>query len=294
MDSNTKRMQCLVCGSQHLERLSSVFSRYQKKGIMSVGICPQCGHVQLTPLPMPEDVEYFNNRFLGKKYSTVTTGNGNHTLKLSLLKERIDGLVKPGMRVLDIGAGEGWAMNYFQGKACDYFAIEAIDDLRLALSKRGATVIAESIYDDLREYVGRFDVIIFRHILEHLTEPSRALDQIQDLLKPDGFLYLALPNGEKPEVSKGMTTSFFRPVHVSYFHQGNVVRLAHQSGLRTEKIVADREIYAIIRIGGVDLEERNFYMNMKSILKVAKYRAIFQDSKNIIKIFLRRVLSITQ
>lgn len=284
--------QCLICGGKDIERLSPVFSRYQTRFVMYVGICPQCGHIQLLPLPTPKEVSYFNDEFLGKKYTTEMSKNSNHDLKLSLLKERIDGRVKPGDRVLDIGAGEGWTLDYFTKKGCEYFAIEAIDDLRNSLGRRGATIIGDSIYDDLIDYKGCFDVVIFRHILEHLTEPKKALDNIERLLSSTGFLYLALPNGASPEIRKGVVTSFFRPVHVSYFHAGNVSRLAQQSGLETEEIGAEKEIYAIVTKGNGthSAENKNYYLEMKNVVKQAKSLALVKDLANMIKIILRRML----
>lgn len=292
LDKHTQNETCLVCGAANLEKIAPIFSRYQIKKIMHVGICSQCGHVQLFPLPKPEEVSFFNDVFLGRKYSPTKLENKNHKLKLKLLKERIDNLVRPEMKVLDIGAGEGWTMDYFQAQQCDYFAIEAIDGLRQSLEGRGAKVIGSSVYANVSEYHGTFDLIIFRHILEHLTEPRVALRQIEQLLRPDGMLYLALPNGQKPEIRKGVLTSFFRPVHVSYFHKGNVQRLGEQVGLQTKSLIADREIVAIMekKTGSVMKEkECNYYIDMNRVVKHARKKAIVIDLKNLLKIVIHRL-----
>jgi len=292
LDKHTHDETCLVCGGAKLEKLSPIFSRYQIKKIMHVGICPQCGHIQLLPLPKLEEVSFFNNIFLGRKYSQNKTENTNHKLKLKILKERIDVLVKPSMKVLDIGAGEGWTMGYFQTQQCDYFAIEAIDELRQSLEARGAKVIASSVYDDFSKYYGTFDLIIFRHILEHLTEPKAALRQIEKLLRPEGILYLALPNGQNPEIPKGVVTSFFRPVHVSYFHKGNVQRLGEQVGLQTNSIEAGREIVAIMEKSRSSVQKegkRNYYLEMKGVVKLARRKALAIDFKNLFKIVIHRL-----
>ncbi|WP_250657353.1 class I SAM-dependent methyltransferase [Alkalimarinus coralli] len=292
LDKPSQGEICLVCGRANIEKLSPVFSRYQIKKIMYVGICRQCGHIQLSPLPTPKEVSFFNDIFLGRKYTPNKAANKNHELKLKLLKERIGCLVKPGMKVLDIGAGEGWTMDYFQAQQCDYFAIEAINELRLSLEERGAEVIGSSVYDDISEYHGTFDLIIFRHILEHLIEPKVALRQIEQLLSPKGMLYLALPNGQNPEIRKGVLTSFFRPVHVSYFHKGNVQRLGDGVGLQTNSLEAGREIVAIMekRAGGVQKEERhNYHSEMKRVVKRARRKATAIDLKNLLKIVIHRL-----
>ena len=287
-----QRENCLICGNSNIEKLSPMFSRYQIKWVMHVGICPQCGHVQLSPLPTPEEVEFFNNAFLGAKYSPGKAESKDNELKLKRLQEKIGTLIQPGMKVLDIGAGEGWAMAYFQAQQCEYFGIEAIDELRLSLKERGATVISSSIYDDISQYRGAFDIIVFRHILEHLIEPRKALKQVENLLSVDGRLYLALPNAEDPDTSKGLLTSYFRPVHVSYFCPENVKRLGDEVGLKTYSIEAGREIAAIMGKNcdrGTERRLSNYYIKMKGVVKHARGKAISTDLKNLLKIVIHRL-----
>ena len=136
-------------------------------------------------------------------------------------------------------------------------------------------------------------MVVFRHILEHLVEPIKALKKIEELLSATGFLYIALPNVQNPDFKKGMMTSFFRPVHVSYFHVDNVVRLANRSGLKKEGAASEREIYAIFskKTEDVDLEYENHFLEIQKTLKDSKSKAFSKDIKNMIKIMLSRIMS---
>lgn len=44
----------------------------------------------------------------------------------------------------------------------------------------------------------RFDLITFNKVLEHITNPVAVLQRVQSLLKPDGLLYVELPDGSVP------------------------------------------------------------------------------------------------
>jgi len=57
--------------------------------------------------------------------------------KLEKLDQRISSYIKKGMNVLDVGAGEAWAMDYFQNKKCNYSAIEAVPRLADSITDRG-------------------------------------------------------------------------------------------------------------------------------------------------------------
>ena len=49
--------------------------------------------------------------------------------------------------------------------------------------------------DDAPFEKGSFDYIHLRDIVEHVTNPLEFLVSCQQLLKPDGKIYLSIPNG---------------------------------------------------------------------------------------------------
>jgi SAM-dependent methyltransferase len=42
--------------------------------------------------------------------------------------------------------------------------------------------------------VGRFDAVVLNHVFEHIPEPRELLGELREVLKPDGILYMAMPN----------------------------------------------------------------------------------------------------
>ena len=54
----------------------------------------------------------------------------------------------------------------------------------------------------------KYDVIVMGDVLEHVSEPVRALEKAYDMLAPDGILWLSTPNYE---------SAFTRMNHFTYF-----------------------------------------------------------------------------
>ena len=57
----------------------------------------------------------------------------------------------------------------------------------------------ESLTSDYRtlRWDRKFDIICLNKVLEHIEEPLGFLEKAKDDLKPNGFIYLELPDGEK-------------------------------------------------------------------------------------------------
>ena len=71
------------------------------------------------------------------------------------------------------------------------------------------------------------DLVTMFHVLEHLPEPVAALRRIAQRLKPDGLLYIEVPNATRPCSPHYM---FFR-AHVLYFTGPSLRQTLEAAGL---------------------------------------------------------------
>jgi len=277
--------QCVVCANSNLEPLFFGYSRHNPRLFHRVAVCRDCGHIQLYPLFREDEYAIINDRFFEKQYMVGDHENvENNSKKLRKMDERLSLYLRDGLNILDVGAGEAWTMEYFQQKNCNYFAIEAVDRLASLIHERGGKVIGKSIFDNYSKYESRFDIIIFRHVLEHLLNPTKALLALRNLLNTDGLIYLALPNASNPSIHKGFRTSFVRPVHVSYFCEGNVLRLAHSVGLDSTHSESIGEIFCLLKHGSnEDFENENYYMKQKEVFLMKGKQALIKDFVKIIR-----------
>jgi 2-polyprenyl-3-methyl-5-hydroxy-6-metoxy-1,4-benzoquinol methylase len=94
-------------------------------------------------------------------------------------------------RWLDVGFGNGALMTVAEEYGFDVIGLEAREDVVEAMRRHGYEVHR----GDLTDYVGEpLDVISLADVLEHLAFPKVALRRAHELLKPEGLLFVSMPN----------------------------------------------------------------------------------------------------
>lgn len=101
-------------------------------------------------------------------------------------------------RVLDIGMGDGYAANVIGEKFnCEVHGI-TLSENELAWAKTSYPKVLTTIMDahDLTYQDEYFDLIFMRDSFEHMLSPFLVLNECYRVLKPNGFLMIALPINE--------------------------------------------------------------------------------------------------
>jgi SAM-dependent methyltransferase len=107
-----------------------------------------------------------------------------------------------GIRFLDVGsAWGGFPIAFAQAGAHEAVGIERHGDL-LELSQallRDMPCAARMIHGDIMDPIvlaklGTFDVITCNDVIEHVTDPWTLLRHLARALRPDGLLYVSVPN----------------------------------------------------------------------------------------------------
>ncbi|MBI4945018.1 MAG: class I SAM-dependent methyltransferase [Bacteroidetes bacterium] len=96
-------------------------------------------------------------------------------------------------------------------------------------------MIEEHKTDDLK---GKYDMVLFLDVLEHLYDPWRALDTIKDWLTPKGFLVCSIPNAGNIYVIKKLFTDKFEYesrglldiTHIRFFTLHTIIKLLTDCG----------------------------------------------------------------
>lgn len=102
-----------------------------------------------------------------------------------------DGKIRAGMRVLDVGCGQGLALEHFRALGLDPVGITLGEDAKVCRAK-GFT-IHEMDQNFMTFADHEFDVLWCRHVLEHSIAPLFTLSEYRRVLKPGGLLYLEVP-----------------------------------------------------------------------------------------------------
>ncbi|MBI3079602.1 MAG: class I SAM-dependent methyltransferase, partial [Deltaproteobacteria bacterium] len=138
-------------------------------------------------------------------------------------------LGRPG-RILDIGVGRAKFLATLSDWGWEVYGTEFSEaSARFAREQLGLRVaigdVAVAGHKD-----GSFDVITLWHVLEHLRDPAGTLRECRRLLRPGGFLVVAVPNADSLEA---------RLSGAAWFHLDVPRHLHHFSERALRRILAD-------------------------------------------------------
>lgn len=103
--------------------------------------------------------------------------------------------VRPGLRVLDVGCGDG--SRYGEDLARAGVRLHGVDVSGIAVAearRRGLDASRAALDEPLPFADGAFDAAICLEVLEHLVDPEFAAREIRRVLHPGGALLVSVPN----------------------------------------------------------------------------------------------------
>ncbi|MBI3536115.1 MAG: class I SAM-dependent methyltransferase [Chloroflexi bacterium] len=143
------------------------------------------------------------------------------------------------MRVLDVGAGNGWLANQLAARGHRVAAVDLRDDARDGLGARRNYFFAFECYQAEFERLpfapAQFDLVIFNASLHYAASLAETLQEASRILAPIGKILLV----DSPFYSHSITQSPNRPNYFLTFDQLN--RTARELNLNIEIIFADAE-----------------------------------------------------
>lgn len=132
------------------------------------------------------------------------------------------------IHLLDVGAGLG-VFPYAVKKTG--WHCTAIDPDARAVDHMNETVGVHAVRGDFMkvEGIGQFDIVTFNKVLEHVEDPINMLRRTSGFLKPGGFVYLELPDGEMAAQDGPGREEFFIE-HLHAFSFRSIVMLVEKAG----------------------------------------------------------------
>ena len=218
-----------------------------------IASCSVCGHfVSLHAIDL-------TSLYAGD-YVNATYGPGDNPLKTAF--DRVNGLdparsdnvgrvraieefatkmfgARPGRTVLDVGSGLcvfGWRM-----REAGWLATAIDPDARAA---RHASEVAgvRGICGDFMtlEAPGRFDLVAFNKVLEHVIDPVAMLARARACVSENGFVYVEVPDGEAAAEDGQEREEFFID-HWHMFSAASLSLLARRAGFQLIRLERLRE-----------------------------------------------------
>ena len=148
---------------------------------------------------------------------------------------------KRGTRLLEVGSG----MGHLVGNLEDTFETYGMDLNHWAVKQSKAVVDKTSLQtasaQELPYKDGAFNVVIIKHIVEHLPDPEKAISEIGRVTEKGGTLILATPNLDsllKPW--KGdKWIGYQDPTHISLKRPAEWFSLIEKAGFKIKRAFSD-------------------------------------------------------
>jgi len=197
-DYPTEQVKCF-CGADFNDRVLVEIDRFAIPHRMVM--CEECGLIRANPR-MTEKAynEFYNNEYRPLYDWFEYQGNSKNKEFIFInevkagysLKSFVDYFDIPTDTVFDIGCNCGAWLIPFKEQGSKIYGVDYYrDGVEFGVSQ-GLDLMVGGV-EELTKLNKKADLIILNHVIEHFLDFKSELDQIRNLLKPEGLLFIGTP-----------------------------------------------------------------------------------------------------
>ena len=175
--------------------------------------------------------------YRSESYVVKRVLDGQMSTSLAHVAARIGAYLNRDFRVLEVGSGDGKLAVTLAGRCREMITVDP----------SYASLSCEGRADNMRHYndyfnaefcrdIGEVDVVVARHIFEHLTHPMDFLELVGQTLADSGILYVEVPNLEEI-VDASRYYDIFND-HVGYYSRATLSRIAARAGFDERECIS--------------------------------------------------------
>lgn len=234
----SKCKNCRICGSKKTDTVLDYKSmpflaeptpveRHTPSFPLTVLKCKKCGYIYLKDV-----IDYsIYNEYI---YTPQTSNDVVEYLKDFVRNTIIDLGLKQGLAGLEIGSGDGSLCNEFKNAGITFTGVEPSEILsKISREKNHVETYKDFLNIELAMKIGKFDLVIVRHVLEHIDDFHSFFKSIDIVLKPNGTLLIEVPYLGDILAHKQFYAFFFE--HLSYFNRTSLSNLLKKFGFFINK-----------------------------------------------------------
>lgn len=277
-----EKVACDFCGCEdttvYLDKLSDTTNFTE--GEFSLVKCCKCGLIFLNPRPFFEfigtyyDDDYYEKKS-GKRFNFIVEAFLDF---LRSFRIKFIYRFKKSGAILDVGCGRGDLLAKVEKCGWEVAGTQiSANSVKTAKKNYGLDIF----YGDFLKSgfpEEHFDVVSFYYVLEHVHQPKAYLKKAKELLKSDGIMIIAIPDGDS------FQAAFFRknwlmlepPRHLYMFNRKSLKRIFDALGLKIIKkshFAWDMNPFSLLQsIMNLFLSPPNLFFNLM------KHRRIIQRS----------------
>lgn len=230
---------CPICENTHFDSYLTCKDRVASNEIFDLVKCSNCGFVFTNPRPSEEECgKYYESKnyishaenkmsFMHLMYQWIRTYS---------VRRKINWIhtYKTTGNLLDIGCGLGHFLKGIKSHT-SFSAVGAdISDAAIKHCREQfrLNVIEESELNSIEN--DSLDVITQWHVLEHVYRLKERMQFLQDKLKKDGVIFIAVPCRESYDADyfKNEWDAYDVPRHIYHFSRSNMLKLFNNYGFK--------------------------------------------------------------
>lgn len=221
--------------------------RYGYPGMFSIYRCTSCGFGQIKPEVSGQALDNLYTQYYPRKNMTASEVKRSVSFQpgwIGQMRRWLDGTnnvshyyAKPGMRVLDIGCGNGASLLEIQAQGAEAYGTELDQNVAPIAKELNLNIhfgdIGTAPWPD--HY---FDLITMSQLMEHIPKPAEFLNTVRRLLKPGGQIIMSFPNVDSfnQQRSGAKWINWHIPYHMNFFTPDSIQNLAKQVGMQIRHI----------------------------------------------------------
>lgn len=234
---------CLICGNSEFKNSMELKDHMVSKKKFTIQECISCGFQFTNPRPSENEIGsyYKSENYVSHSSSKKGLINSLYNIvRRKTLQTKVSWLNRNvlGKKLLDIGCGTGHFLDLAKKKGYEVTGLEPDEDAREFAKKHHGieTLPLETLYELAND---SFDAITMWHVLEHVYNLKEDVNQICNILKPNGFLYIAVPNRSSWDAGyyNKYWAAYDVPRHLYHFRKEDVVNLFNSKDLQLKEVI---------------------------------------------------------
>lgn len=230
---------CPVCSNSKVEILYNQQFVLPEGNHLPVGFdivcCEHCGFVYADTTAVQRDYNLYYEALSKYEDESITSGSGGCTRIQDIQRfERITACIKKYINkhqaIIDIGCANGGLLRMLKDSAYENLtgmdlAQRCLDNVNsYGIRTQKGSIVSEDLSEDkaLKE---QFDCIILSHIMEHICDLKTAVKNIVQWLKPNGCVYIEVPDASRYVDFYTAPYHYFDCEHINHFDENSLQNL---------------------------------------------------------------------
>jgi len=266
--------KCPVCDREEVEFVHKVqyalFDNHPMTGGYNVVQCEKCLFIYADTHVTQEELDIYYKDLSKYEDKNIGTGGGyskNDKDRLSKTAEFISSyLPDKNARIIDVGCANGGLLKEL--KTLGFTKLVGLDPsstcVEITKNEVGCEAYQMSLFN-IDESLGKFDLVILSHVLEHLLDLSSTINRLNNLLKEGSLLYVECPNALNYNKVIHAPLQEFNTEHINHFTEVSFENLfgLHDyqkicTGNKIMKIASDQDYHAVYGLFKKTAENSNY------------------------------------